>query len=296
MPRCANLAPLLPSGPHPPGLQRPNFQRPNLKRPGRARAEAMKAVLVTGGAQRLGAAISLRFAAAGWHVGVHCHTSRSAAQQLVDRIAAGGGSGEMLACDLADRAGLEAMARAFAASQPDWRCLVNSAAVFEPDDAEAIDPAVAGRAFAINALAPMLLAQAFLREARTTSGRRVVQLTDQKLANINPDFFSYTMSKAAVDAAARMLARATRGADRIYRLAPGAILPSHDQTAEEAERSHRLNPLGRRTGAEEIAATALFMAQGPLAGGQQIFVDSGQHLLRQERDVIFLAREEQKSA
>lgn len=256
----------------------------------------MRAVLVTGGARRLGAAISLRFGAARWHVGIHCHTSVGAARALAARITAEGGSADVQVCDLADPEAIEAMARQFAARHPDWRALVNCAAVFEADEALAIDRAIADRAYAINALAPVHLAQAFLKHAENGHGRRVIQMTDQKLANINPDFFSYTMSKAAMDAAARMMAMAARGDDRIYRLAPGAILPSHDQSEEEAERSHRLNPLGRRTGADEIAATALFMAQGPLAGGQEIFVDSGQHLLEQPRDVIFLAREGQPAA
>lgn len=247
----------------------------------------MKAVLVTGGARRIGAAISRRFAEAGWHVGVHCHRSRAEA----DELAAGLASAEVLQCDLGDAAEAEAMARSFAARQADWRCLVNCAAVFDPDDVTALDLATNGTAMQVNAITPVRLAQTYLACARSAAGRRVVQVTDQKLANINPDFFSYTMSKAAVDAAARMLAMAAGPGDRVYRLAPGAILASHDQTSEEAERSHRLNPMRRRTEASELAEAALFLAEGPLATGQEVIVDSGQHLLRQPRDVIYLARE-----
>ena len=95
---------------------------------------------------------------------------------------------------------------------------------------------------------------AYLAKAKASGGRRVIQVTDQKLANPNPDFFSYTMSKHALASTIPMLAMAHAGtADRVYGLAPGAILPSHDQTDEEAEVSHRLNLLGRRTGHEEVA-------------------------------------------
>lgn len=247
----------------------------------------MKAVLVTGGARRIGAAISRRFADAGWHVGVHCHRSRAAAEALAGEFA----SAEVLQSDLADPAAAEAMARGFAERHDDWRCLVNCAAVFDPDDVTALDPATNTQAMQVNAVTPVRLAQTYLACGRSTAGRRVVQVTDQKLANINPDFFSYTMSKAAVDAAARMLAMAAGDGDRIYRLAPGAILASHDQTSEEAERSHRLNPMQRRTDPSELAEAALFLAEGPLATGQELFVDSAQHLLRQPRDVIYLARE-----
>jgi enoyl-[acyl-carrier-protein] reductase (NADH) len=85
---------------------------------------------------------------------------------------------------------------------------------------------------------------------------------------------------------------AARKDDRIYGLAPGAILASHDQTEDETEVSHRLNPLGRKTGADEMAGAALFLAKGWLASGETLFIDSGQHLLTQPRDVIYLAREE----
>ena len=120
----------------------------------------------------------------------------------------------------------------------------------------------------------------------------MIQLTDQKLANPNPDFFSYTLSKHAVAAAATMLSMTAAPADRVFALAPGAILASHDQVEAEAEVSHRLNLLTRRTGAAEVADAAFFLATGPLATGQTLFVDSGQHLLAQPRDVMYLAREE----
>jgi NAD(P)-dependent dehydrogenase (short-subunit alcohol dehydrogenase family) len=172
----------------------------------------------------------------------------------------------------------------------DWRVLVNSASVFREDTASALDPQLYAEAMQVNAGAPARLAQAFLRKARANGGKRVIQLTDQKLANPNPDFFSYTMSKHALAATVPMLAMANP-ADRIYALAPGAILASHDQAPGEAEVSHRMNPLGRRTSADEVADAALFLAEGPLASGQTLFVDSGQHLLSQPRDVMYLARQ-----
>ncbi len=118
-------------------------------------------------------------------------------------------------------------------------------------------------------------------------------MTDQKLANPNPDFFSYTLGKHALDGSIAMLAMgAAEPDDRVYGLAPGAILASHDQSADETDRSHVLNLLRRKTGAGEVADGALFLAAGPLASGQTLFIDSGQHLLNQERDVIYLARAE----
>jgi NAD(P)-dependent dehydrogenase (short-subunit alcohol dehydrogenase family) len=170
--------------------------------------------------------------------------------------------------------------------------LVNSAATFSLDTADRLDADVFDQSMRVNAATPARMAQAFLESARAAGGRRVISVTDQKLANPNPDFFSYTMSKHALAATVPMLAMAaTDPADRIYAIAPGAILASHDQSEDEAEASHRMNLLQRRTGADEIAFATLFLAQGWLASGETIFVDSGQHLLAQPRDVLFLARQ-----
>ena len=112
-----------------------------------------------------------------------------------------------------------------------------------------------------------------------------------KLANPNPDFFSYTMSKHALAATVRMLAMdGPAPDDRIYGLAPGAMLPSYDQHPEEHETSGRMNLLQRITTPEELAEAALFLSAGWLASGETLFIDSGQHLLSQPRDVLYLAR------
>jgi NAD(P)-dependent dehydrogenase (short-subunit alcohol dehydrogenase family) len=175
---------------------------------------------------------------------------------------------------------------------PDWRVLVNSAAVFKPDTAQAIQPEIFAEAIRVNAETPTAMAQAFLAQAKSQGGKRVIQFLDQKLINTNPDFFSYTMAKHAFASTVRMLAMAQDDpATRIYGLAPGAMLPSFDQVEEEHEISGRMNLLQRLTDPAELAQAALFMAQGWLASGETIYVDSGQHLLRQPRDVLYMARE-----
>ena len=244
------------------------------------------AVLVTGGARRIGAAISRRFAAGDWHVVIHYQRSRAAAEDLAAEL----DSAEIVQCDLADCDAAVDMVTSLAQRLDDWRALVNSASVFRPDSVVALDIGINWEAMQVNAAAPAEMAQAYLLQARSAQGRCVIQVTDQKLANPNPDFFSYTMSKHALAATVPMLALASAPEDRIYALAPGAILPSHDQEADEAEVSHRMNLLERRTTPEELADAAFFLATGPLATGQTLFVDSGQHLLAQPRDVMYLAR------
>ena len=248
----------------------------------------MKSVLVTGGAKRVGAAISRRFADAGWYVVIHYHSSQDAAESLASELS----SAETVRCDLADGNAAVAMIESLAGRLEDWRALVNNASVFDEDDVTGLDPDTARDGYQVNAVTPARMAQGFLAKAKSETGRHVIQITDQKLRNPNPDFFSYTMSKHATAAAAEMMAMAADGPDGVYTLAPGAILPSHDQSEEEAEKSHRMNLLRRRTRASEVADAAVCLASGHLASGQALYVDSGQHLLSQPRDVLYLARGE----
>ncbi|MEO6091574.1 MAG: SDR family oxidoreductase [Novosphingobium sp.] len=246
------------------------------------------AVLVTGGARRIGAAIARGFGEAGWHVFIHYGHSRADAEALAASLP----SAELVSCDLGDPQAAVAMIEALAARLDNWRVLVNSASIFHLDTAAELRPEVFDEAMRVNAMAPARMAQHFLARAPAKRGRRVIHITDMKIANPNPDFFSYTMSKHALAATVKMLAMtAPSPSDRVYAIAPGAILASHDQAEKETDVSHRMNLLRRKTTAEEIAEAALFLADGWLASGETLFVDSGQHLLAQPRDVLYLARE-----
>jgi NAD(P)-dependent dehydrogenase (short-subunit alcohol dehydrogenase family) len=250
-------------------------------------------VLVTGGAARIGASIVKKFAEKGWHCIIHYRDSDIEAAKLQKLLP----SAEIIQCDL--RNGNEAidMVRKISSKCNDWRVLVNNASVFPYDNAAQIDPEITDEVMKVNAQTPVRLAQTFLATARSNGGRVVIHITDQKIENTNPDFFSYTMSKHALSSTAKMFTQALEDPrDRVYNVAPGAILPSHDQTPDEIEVSHRLNPLQRKTGVTEIAETALMLAKGYLRSGETIYVDSGQHLLRQRRDVIYLAREMNKGS
>ncbi|MFU7528177.1 SDR family oxidoreductase [Qipengyuania sp. ASV99] len=256
--------------------------------------EPLPAVLVTGGATRIGAEIAKGFAANGWHVVIHYRSSGMDAEALAAALP----SAETFCCDLADIAAATEMVEALAARLADWRCLINSASVFRYDDVTSLNPDTNREAMQINARAPALMAKSFLENIKGAGTHCVINITDMKLENPNPDFFSYTMSKHALAATNAMFAVHARSAKweraRVYGIAPGAILASHDQSEGETEVSHRLNLLKRKTQPQEIVEAALFLSTGVLRSGSTLFIDSGQHLLSQDRDVIYLAR--QKSA
>ena len=245
-------------------------------------------ILITGGARRIGAVLARTFAAAGWHVVIHYGGSRAEAEAFAAELP----SAETVHCDLRDIGAALAMIDQMAGRLVDWRVLVNCAAVFDFDDAERLDPAILAEAMAVNAATPTAMAQAYFRTASARGGRRVIDFLDQKLLNPNPDFFSYTMAKQAFAAAVQMQAMALPDpADRIYGLAPGAMMASFDQAEEEHQVSGRMNLLARLTAPQELADATLFLSEGWLASGQTLFIDSGQHLLAQPRDVLYLARE-----
>jgi NAD(P)-dependent dehydrogenase (short-subunit alcohol dehydrogenase family) len=254
--------------------------------------EPKPAVLVTGAAKRLGAAIAMRFARAGHPLVLHYNSSAQAAEALsAALVAEGAPKPALLPLDLSALPAIApAMAR-LAETQPDVGILVNSASVFAYDRAAAPDLAVWQEAAAVNFWAPVALAHAFARDFGPEE-RRVVNVLDQKLTNLNPDYFSYTAAKAALAAAAQMLAQDFAGRLRIANVAPGLVLPSGDQTEAEFEASATLNPLRRRTTPDDIAEAVYFAATGPLRSGETIHVDGGQRLVAQARDVIFLARGE----
>ncbi|HVR91286.1 MAG TPA: SDR family oxidoreductase [Novosphingobium sp.] len=249
------------------------------------------AVLITGASRRIGAVLARAFGQAGWHVVIHVGHSPDEAHALAAELP----SAEVVQCDLLDGEAALAMVEELAAHLSDWRMLVNCAAVFNLDTAAALDPGVFAEAMTVNAETPTRMTQAFLSKARAQGGKRVIQFLDQKIANPNPDFFSYTLAKHTFAASVTLLAMAQPDpATRIYGLAPGAMLPSFDQAEAEHQVSGRMNLLQRITAPEELADAALFLSEGWLASGEVLYVDSGQHLLAQPRDVLYLARAERR--
>jgi len=253
---------------------------------------AKPAVLVTGGARRIGAEIIRRFAAEGWRCVIHHKASHADAEALAAEIEAAGGEAALVRFDLADPAAIEAgLAEAFAAA-PGLAALVNCASVFEYDAPLAPSAEVWRESLTVNTLAPVLLAAGFHRRLADGTVGAVINILDQKLNNLNPDYFSYTVSKAALQAASQIMAQALAPGTRVVNIAPGLILPSADQTDDEFARAAAMNALQRHTSAREVADAVFFAATSPYLTGQTLYADSGQSLTAQPRDVMFIVRED----
>jgi len=245
-----------------------------------------RTVLVTGGAKRLGAAIARACAAAGWRVVVHYGASAAEAQALAAEL-----DGAAVHGDLVDPAGVAALfARARDAAGGPIAAMVNSASLFAYDRPEAIDPALAARLHAINAVTPAMLAAALAAQDDLADGA-VVNLLDQKLANPNPDFFSYSLSKYALAGATEMLAQALAPKVRVNAVAPGITLPSGDQSEAEFAAVAADNLLRRPVGAAAVAEAVVYLLGARSVTGQTLYVDCGQRFLRRDGDVMFEGRD-----
>lgn len=249
-------------------------------------------VLVTGGARRIGRVIALDLAAAGWNVAITYRHSSKEAQDTLRELRRGEGQAEALYADLSDEAGCRALVPEVVRRFGRIDAVVNNASVFEYDNAETCGLAAMELHWKANTAPAILLAQALYQHLQDT-GRTgcVVNLLDQKLWNPNPDYFSYTLSKAALEAATKMLAMAMAPRLRVGGVAPGLALLSGPMNEREFELGQRLNPLGRSSPPEDIAEAVRFLLTFPASTGSTILVDGGQHLTRQPRDVMFLARE-----
>lgn len=245
--------------------------------------------LVTGGAQRLGRAIALALAEQGWDVAVHYHRSHAAALETVAAIEALGRRAHAVQQDLTalDAPALLAACEATLGPGP-VHCLVNNASLFEYDTAASFTPAAFEIHMRTNALAPVQLAIAMHARLPATARGVVINLLDQKLWNPNPDFLSYTLSKAALESATGLLARALAPRLRVLGVAPGITLPVQGQTAAAFAAAHRATPLQRGSTPEDVARAVAFLARAPAVTGTTLLVDGGQHLLPTTRDIMFL--------
>ncbi len=244
--------------------------------PDSARSSA-RAALITGAARRIGAAIALVLARAGYAVVLHANNSREDAERLAEAITNSGGRASVVLADLTDRDAVRGLIPAAAAFGP-LTLLVNNAGEFEPDDIETMSHARFQRAISVNLEAPIFLSQAFVGQVPAGLDASIVNILDQRVVKPNPRFFSYTLSKSALFTATTTLAQALAPKIRVNAVAPGPTLPSPRQTEVQFAAQAESLPLQRGPGPEDIAQAVLYLAQATAVTGVTLPVDGGQHL------------------
>jgi NAD(P)-dependent dehydrogenase (short-subunit alcohol dehydrogenase family) len=242
--------------------------------------------LVTGAGRRIGRALALAAARAGYDVVVHAHTSQEDAAETGAEVDAIGRRHRLALCDLGDERALGGLVRDPQLGAGAITLLVNCASVFEDDRVETLTPEGWDGAMAANLRAPVLLSQAFA--AALPDGRQglIVNITDQRVWRPTPRFFSYAVSKAALWAATEMLAQALAPLIRVNAIAPGPTLASVHQTPESFAAETAAVPLGHGATPDEIGQALTYLIDAPSVTGQMIAVDGGQHLAWRTPDVL----------
>ena len=254
--------------------------------------ELPRAALVTGAGKRIGRAIALALARDGWDVAVHYAKSRNEALATVASIEALGRRAVAVNRDLAVERGVRSLIGECIEELGPVTCVVNNAAIFEYDTPIRFRAELLVKHVKLNTAAPVMLAQALHAALADGQSGVVINLLDQKLANPNPDFLSYTLSKAALSYATTVLAQALAPKVRVVGVAPGITLPSGTQSEAGFATAHTLTPLGRSSTPEDVGNAVVYLANASAVTGATLIVDGGQHLVPSTRDVMFLTEPE----
>lgn len=241
-------------------------------------AEISRRALVTGAAKRLGRAMAETLADDGFDVAVHCHRSLAEAEEVAATIRAKGRRAVVLVGDLSREAEVEALVPAAAAALGPLGLLVNNASTFQLDRLETADRGSWDAHLETNLRAPVVLAQGFVRQLALGAGGLIVNMLDQRVHNLTPNFLSYSISRLGLWAATGVLARELAPRVRVNAIGPGPTLPAPGMAEDRFRELVEGLPLRRGPTPEEIAATLRFIIAMPAMTGQMVTVDGGQQL------------------
>jgi NAD(P)-dependent dehydrogenase (short-subunit alcohol dehydrogenase family) len=272
--------------------------------------------LITGGSVRLGREIGLAFARAGWNVACHYNHSETQANALCAELRALGVDAVAVQGDLEDEASCQSIFdTTVTITGTALQCVVNNASLFVPDEGADFDEAQALAQIKVNLMAPMRFGKwmAALHSAPAPSGDKkaaktsgaapalasakpsVIHVLDQKVFNLNPDYFSYTLSKLALERAVSLQAQSLAPTLRVNAVAPGLMYLSGPQTQDNFNRAANANLLRQPINPADVASSVVFLAGNASITGTTVRVDNGQHLVPLARDVMFVVEELFKS-
>jgi NAD(P)-dependent dehydrogenase (short-subunit alcohol dehydrogenase family) len=234
--------------------------------------------LITGGARRIGRAIALDLSRAGWRIGLHYRRSRDEAEALVAEIKGNGGDAAAIPADLANPEDVKALVPRCREALGAPVCLINNASEFLVDTLPTATMETWDTHLDINLKAPVFLAQSLFLNLPDGASGNVINIIDQRVWRLTPDFFSYTISKAGLWTATRTLAQALAPRVRVNAIGPGPVLKSIHQTDADFAGEAQSTLLKRGPTLAEITAAVRFILDAGAMTGQMIALDGGQHL------------------
>ncbi len=243
----------------------------------------MKTALVTGGAKRIGAAIVKDLAANGFNVAVHSVSSNDAAEGLCEIALKQGVKACSVSGDLTDAKSTRRVFTSAAQALGSIDLLVNNASVFMDDSAESFDGQTWDSHFALHLKAPAILASEMMKQSLRNG--LIVNMIDQRVKRLNPNFFSYTLSKSALWTATQTMAQSFAPHVRVNAIGPGPTLQNERQNAEDFDKQVKGILLKRGPELEDFGRTVRYLYDTPSITGQMIALDGGQHLAWETPDV-----------
>jgi len=242
-----------------------------------------KTVLVTGAAKRLGRAIALHLASAGWNVAIHYHGSATEAEEVAAAARNLGVKAATLKANLSREEETAALVGRAAAELGPLTALVNSASIFENDDWQSASRASWDAHMETNLRAPFLLSQTFARQVPGKGA--IVNIVDQRVLKPTPQFISYSLSKAGLHWITTTLAQALGPNIRVNAIGPGPTMRNARQSEEDFARQRDATVLKRGAEPEDVAKAVAYLLDAEAVTGQMLAVDGGQHLIWQTPDV-----------
>ncbi|MGH1416489.1 MAG: SDR family oxidoreductase [Pelagimonas sp.] len=252
--------------------------------------------LVTGAGRRLGRAMALYLAQRGYSVVVHYAGSKAEAHDTVAEIRALGVKAEALQADLLQESQMrDLVTRASAALDGPLSVLINNASVFEYDNIRTADRSSWDRHMESNLRAPFVLTQMFEQQipepvlddrGEPIAQGLVVNMLDQRVRKLTPEFMSYTLAKMGLWALTQTSAQALAPRVRVNAIGPGPTLQGARQNAEQFAQQRANTVLGRGSNPSDITATLGYFLDAPGVTGQLICADGGQHLGWQTPDIL----------
>lgn len=237
-----------------------------------------RVALVTGAADRLGAAMARALAADGWAVIIHHRGGRDEARTLAKEIADAGGFATTLKADLAVRSQRSAVIAKAAAAFGPLTLLVNNASSFEPDSIADLDEELWDRHLAIHLEAPAFLARDFAAQLPAKVQGNIVNIIDERVLHLTPNYFSYTLSKAALWTMTQTMAQSLAPRVRVNAIGPGPTLKEKGQSQAAFDKSQAGAPLGYAAKAGDVCDALMYLLRARSVTGTMIPVDGGKHL------------------
>ncbi|MGD8326038.1 MAG: SDR family oxidoreductase [Sphingomonadales bacterium] len=244
-------------------------------------------VLITGAGRRIGRHLALRLAEQGWSIAVHHNHAHEEAVKVVEDIKSMGGKAAAIQADLAQDLSTTALISAATATLGGpMTALINNASIFEHDSFETVTKSSWDRHLNINLRAPFFLSQSFAKALPKDQQGTIINIIDQRVWKLTPDYMSYTISKSALWTLTQTMAQALAPRIRVNAIGPGPVLKSIHQDEETFEKQSAALPMRQAATPDDVVQAATYLLDASSVTGQMIAVDGGQHLAWQTPDVV----------